>query len=382
MKARRNYFVLNKTGDWLRGWRDNIAICESSISVADTTRPGVFWSRLLDTREKETVWHRLTMDSTSLGPASVRFSFYTSETDTVFLEGETWKLEELLRSADLTDQQRWEACRPYLRRTAFDPCDVLLHDLTGRYLWFRVELLPQGGRSPVIGNLKLRFPKESWLEYLPEIYQAAPGTDPFLERFLGIFQSLYSDLTEEIREVSRYFDPEVVGGEYLEWLSDWLAIEDGYLWPEDKLRTLIRRGVDLYRIRGTRQYVVEMVKLYTGQEPWVVEHDQMDPFRTDVKRANLLTQLYGESPYMVTMILDGSALESPEAHKALLRIIENAKPAWIEINLVVLTPYLFLDQYSYLGINSTLDRYRPLDLNGSAALPFTQLGDGTNSISL
>ena len=35
---------------------------------------------------------------------------------------------------------------------------------------------------------------------------------------------------------------------------------------------------------------------------------------------------------------------------------------------------LFLDQYSYLGINSRLDRYRPLDLNGSSALPFTRLG--------
>ena len=88
----------------------------------------------------------------------------------------------------------------------------------------------------------------------------------------------------------------------------------------------------------------------------------------------LLRELYGGSPYMVTMILEGDALESNDAYKALLRIIDNAKPAWVEANLVVLTPYLFLDKYSYLGINSTLDRYRPLNLDGSSALPFTRLG--------
>ena len=37
---------------------------------------------------------------------------------------------------------------------------------------------------------------------------------------------------------------------------------------------------------------------------------------------------------MVNMILDGSALESSDAYKALLRIIDNAKPAWVEVNLV------------------------------------------------
>ena len=151
-------------------------------------------------------------------------------------------------------------------------------------------------------------------------------------------------------------------------------MEDGYLWPQEKLRILVRRGMELYRIRGSRRYVVEMVKLYTGHEPWVVEYSQVEPFLTDVGRAALLRELYGANPYMVTLVLDGGALESTDAYKALLRIIHNAKPAWVEVNLVVLTPYLFLDKYSYLGINSTLDRYRPLNLNGDSALPFTRLG--------
>ena len=374
MRQRQKYFVFNKPADYRRGWGDNIQCLGGAIRLEDPGRPGVFWSRLLDSREKETVWHRLTMDSGSLGDASIRVSLYCGESRTVSLRGETWDLDQLLRDPALTDGDRLEASGLCLVKTVLAPRDILLHDLTGRYLWFRVELLPQGGQSPSVGNLKLRFPKETWLSYLPEVYQADPAGCSFTERFLGIFQSLYTDLDEDIRQVARYFDPDVVGGEYLEWLAGWLDVEDGYLWPEEKLRTLVRRGMELYRIRGSRRYVVEMVKLYTGQEPWVVEYSQVEPFLTDTGRAALLRELYGQSPYMVTMILDGSALESTDAYKALLRIIDNAKPAWVEVNLVVLTPYLFLDKYSYLGINSTLDRYRPLNLDGSSALPFTRLG--------
>lgn len=375
MHQRGSYFVFNKPADYRRGWGENIRCLGSSIQAEDPARPGIFWSRLLDSREKETVWHRLTMACTGPGEASVRFSFYCAEARRVFFRGRERDLDELLRDPALTDGDRLELSRPWLAMTAQTPRDVLLHQLTGRYLWFRAELLPQGGQSPRIGDLRLRFPRQTWLEYLPEVYQTDPAGSSFTQRFLGIFQSLYDDLDEDIRQAARRFDPEVAGGEYLEWLASWLDVEDGYLWPEEKLRTLVRRGMELYRIRGTRRYVAEMVELYTGREPWVVEYSQVEPFLTDTGRAALLGELYGANPYMVTVILPGSALESSDAYKALLRIIDNARPAWVEVNLVVLTPYLFLDKYSYLGINSTLDRYRPLNLDGSSALPFTRLGE-------
>ncbi|MEG1683324.1 MAG: phage tail protein [Oscillospiraceae bacterium] len=374
MKRSRSYFIFNKETDYRRGWLDNIACEDTGIRAENPDRAGVLWSRLLDSREKETPWHRLTMDSTSLGEASVRFAFYCAESRTALWQGQSRDLGELLRDPALTDRDREELSAPYLVKTALNPKDILLHELTGRYVWFRAELRPQGGQSPAIGNLKLRFPKETWLQYLPEVYQDDPAGKSFTERFLGIFQSLYSDLDEEIREVARNFDPDVVGGAYLEWLASWLDVEDGYLWPEEKLRLLVRHGMELYRIRGTRRYVTEMVKLYTGQTPWVVEHSGVEPYLSDVGKTALLRELYGDSPYMVTLILDGSALADNEAHRALLRIVDNAKPAWIEVNLVVLKPYIFLDKYTYLGINSTLDRYRPLHLDGYSALPFTRLG--------
>ena len=374
MKPSQKYFVFNKEADYRRGWGENLRVAGGGIRASDPDRPGIFWSRLLDCREKETVWHRMTMDSRSLGDASVRFAFYCSESRNVSWGGETRDLDELLRSEALSDADRQRLSAPFLGKTALNPRDVLLHELCGRYVWFRAELLGRGGESPEIGNLRLRFPRETWLTYLPEVYQADPAGKDFTERFLSVFQSLYDDLDEEIRTVSRCLDPDAVGREYLEWLAGWLDVEDVYLWSEEQLRTLVRRGMELYRIRGTRRYVCEMVRLYTGQEPWVVEHGEIEPFLADAGQASTLRELYGESPYMVTLVLDGSALQNSDAHRALLHIIDSAKPAWIEVNLVVLKPYIFLDKYSYLGMNSALNRYRPLNLDGYSALPFTGLG--------
>lgn len=381
MKPSQSYFVFNKESDYRRGWGENLRLTGSGIRAERTDRPCVFWSRLLDCREKETVWHRMTMDSRSLGDASVRFTFYCAESRSSSWQGKSRDLDELLRAPELSDEDRRQLSAPFLARIALNPRDILLHELRGRYVWFRAELLPGGGESPEIGNLRLRFPRESWLAYLPEVYQADPAGKDFTERFLGIFQSLYDDLDEEIRAVARCFDPDAVGREYLEWLAGWLDVEDAYLWTEEQLRTLVRRGMELYRIRGTRRYVCEMVKLYTGQEPWVVEHSEIEPYLTDAAQAATLRELYGESPYMVTLVLDASALASNDAHRALLHIIDSAKPAWIEVNLVVLKPYIFLDKYSYLGMNSALNRYRPLNLDGYSALPFTELGGDSKKTS-
>ena len=47
----------------------------------------------------------------------------------------------------------------------------------------------------------------------------------------------------------------------------------------------------------------------------------------------------------------------------------------MEVNLVVLKPYIFLSRYSYLGINSVLGQYRQAALDGFSTLPFTELSE-------
>ncbi len=368
MKRPQQYFVFNKSMDYRRGWMDNIQCTGSHIQVEHADRQGIFWSRLLDSGEGETVWQSLSMDISSRSEISVSIAIYSSEEASVMVDGHMEPLADVLKNAP--HEEKLEISQPYLVKTAFRPRDILLHQVKGRYVWFCLTLMAQGSECPQVGNLTLRLPKESWVTYLPEIYEESD----FTTAFLAIYQSLYDDLTADIRQVARYFDPHVVGGEYLEWLSTWLGIEDGYLWPEDKLRRLIGEGVALYGSRGTKDYVVRMVELFTGHRPYVVEQADVEPFLGDVQKSALLGQLYGHSPHTVTLVLAEDALESMDSYKALLRIVERATPAWLEVNVVVLKPYIFLNQYTYLGINTRLEPYRPLHLDGYSALPFTQLG--------
>ena len=67
MKPSQSYFVFNKESDYRRGWGENLRLTGSGIRAERTDRPCVFWSRLLDCREKETVWHRMYTAPNTMG---------------------------------------------------------------------------------------------------------------------------------------------------------------------------------------------------------------------------------------------------------------------------------------------------------------------------
>jgi phage tail-like protein len=372
-----SYFVFNKEQDFLRGYAYNLRYDTGGVRIAQEPMAlgGAYYSWLLDSREKETSWHRIVADSESLGDASIRFTFYASEERLLRIGDETYDLEEFIRDPALSRQDKEDAFLPYKVKTLLNPTDALLHEAVGRYLWFCVELYGQGAESPVISGIKVYLPVMSWMGYLPEVYQADAGSKSFVERYLYIFQSLYEDMEREINRLAGRFDPDVVDGGFLLWLAQWIDIDDAYIWSEDQLRRLIRDGMRLYKSRGTRQALSEMVELYLGEKPCIVENFQLEGYEGDAKRSGLVAELYGADSYYFTVVVSERAVPSTKEHKTLLRVIESAKPAHVEANVVVLKPYIFLDKYSYLGINSVLGQYRPANLDGFSAVPFSGVID-------
>ena len=373
MRASKKYFLLNKDGDFARGFSQNLRWGEEGLALADPEGArGAYFSPVLDSRDKETVWHRAQVKSRSLGDASLLFLFYASESDR-FTDsaGREWEIGAYLAREDIPLWEKEQAMAPYLVRRAQDPKDLLLHDVTGRYLWFQIQFFGQQGRSPTVAGVKLSFPKESWLAYLPEIYQEDGG---FLDRYLSIFQALYQDLDEEIRGVAGRLELDTAGREFLDWLSGWLGFEDGYLWEEEKLRALLRRAMEFYAGKGTVASLKKLVELSTGTEPLVVEQHQLEPFRQDVAQMERLKRLYGEDPGVVTVCLPASAVPSNRVYQRVVKQMEQVRPAQVELSLVLLKPYLFLDSYSYLGVNSILGRYEPLHLDGHSTVPLSTVG--------
>lgn len=371
MRGKKKYFIFNKETDFTRGYSENLVYTQQGLQIDKTGESqGTFFSWVLDSREKGTQWHRVQVESNDVFEKSIQILIYASETKFLLWKETRREIKEWIQDKELSIEEKEDILKTCLIKQVFHPYDFLLYEVKGRYLWIEIKLLSQDERIPSLKKIKIFFPKESLVQYLPEIYQKQ---NDFLERYLGIFQSMGEDLNECIRNVAEKFEPQRTSMDFLQWIASWLGIEDIYIWSEEQLRYLITHAMTLYQWRGTRRSIMEIVKLYTKEEPYIVEQHALDRFKHNPKRKELFQMLYGESPYIFTVIVSGNTVLDTHDYKVLLRNIEKMKPAHMEVNLVVLKPYIFLDSYCYLGINSVLGQYGNTVLDGVTTMPFAAI---------
>lgn len=366
------YFLFNKADDYERGYLQNMVVGRRGIRAREHCREkSVFFSRLLDSRETEMCWHRLRLRGEDGKKTALCLSVYAGNQRSFYYRDKETDIEEFIRREDIPLEEKKKNLSPWLQKETAGMDDILLHDVKGRYLWILVEMYWQYGMAG-IGDIQVFFPGVSWIEYLPEIYQKE-DKDSFLERYLGIFQTLYEDFDRELVSVPNNLDMELAKGKDLAWLAQWLGIREGHIWSEEQMRKLLFCGVDMYRRRGTRQGIMDFVELYTGERPFLVEYHQLLNFREDRMRFEKMCRLYGGDAYSFTVLVREEAADSVWRRKTLVKIIEDVKPAHMECSLVILKPYLFLDMHSYIGVNSVLGKYTGMALDGHSAIPFAVL---------
>ncbi len=242
------------------------------------------------------------------------------------------------------------------------------------------------GKKPL--HTEKKVSGAEWISYLPEIYDTYPLSlkgsreeqkdgDSFLRRYLGVFQQVYEEMTQRIDDMPHMLYPEHTGRDFLEWLAQWCGIENPEIWLDSQLRYLLLNQSRLSGIRGTRKYMEEMVRLYTGVVPYIVEYYQTAAYRTDIKKNRLLSRLYGSTPYEITVILKKQVIRSHQKMAVLHKIVEASAPAGIICRLIVLQPCIYLDKYSYIGVNSRLAGYGQIRLDDRGLFPYRSvMGEG------
>ncbi len=366
------YFLFNKVSDYQRGFGEHVAYSFRGISVrGGYGKKAVFWSRILDSAEEGNLWHRMTCSLPEPARALVKISFYTSDEISFGEEGRRRPLREILRSEKMSLAEKKGFCRPFLRKEEALGEDILLHSLTGRYLWFLLEIYPQTEETVEVGDFAVYFQAESWMNYLPELYRREMGNDSFLDRYLAVYQSLYDDISWQIREFVHCLDPRTADPEFLKWLASWMGVEETYMWTEKQLRYLLGHVTEFYEARGTRRGIELFVELYTGEPPFVIEWQDWKEFEGEYGR--LLKSLYADDPESFTILVREECVPTYKEHQALLRMIEQIKPVQMELHLIVLEPYIFAGGYSYLGVNSVLGQYERSTLDTNSRLEFTTL---------
>lgn len=195
------------------------------------------------------------------------------------------------------------------------------------------------------------------MRYLPEVYQGKDGE--FLERYLCVFQSIYDGLEEDIRQDAMCLDLQSAAPDLLMWLGEWLCAGNSHLWKPENLKQYLKPGAEVYRNLGTPGALVRMVELYTGFAPYLREAGP------------------GDNPHLFRLYINEEAVASPRQYQALLRVIREGKPADMEVQVIALKPYVFLDQDTYLGINSVLNQYGQAVLDSGSSIPYAVLGGHT-----
>jgi len=102
---------------------------------------------------------------------------------------------------------------------------------------------------------------------LPAIYRE----DAFLGRYLFAFEQVLTGIELKIADLAKLFDPAQAPADFLPWLSSWVAFTLRADLDDTRQRAFLARIVSLYRRRGTKQNLQELLTIFTRGTPTIVE---------------------------------------------------------------------------------------------------------------
>jgi phage tail-like protein len=192
----------------------------------------------------------------------------------------------------------------------------------------------------------------SYLDYLPAIFRQ----DAFLGRFLLAFEEILGGLEQRLDTINHYFDPETAPVEFLEWLSGWVALSLRADLKEPERRDFIVNAVLLYRLRGTKQGVEKLIKIYTGLLPTIDEFNTA--FQIGVHSTiGVDTLLDSGAPHFFQVTIRLATPDPGERKRmqeVVTAIIDMEKPAHACYELSIVTPVLQIGVHSTIGVDIVL----------------------------
>jgi phage tail-like protein len=365
---------------------------------------GQYFSQPLDSKTYQCQWHRAVLRAKVPAGCTVRVDTFTSESSKSI--DEVAGLPESRWATGITDANT-------------DSCDwdCLIFSPPGRYLWLRLTLAGEGVSTPCIENVKVYYPRNSSLQYLPSVYREDPVSADFLARYLSIFDTIRGHTSSQISSIARYLDPASTpanrrnqsGTDFLSWLAGWLGLSLQSNWPIEKRRKLVESAHHLFDRRGTVEGLKLQVELYAGVKPQVLELFKLRRFLTlnnatlgdcsKLSGTGLLNRLevglnstigkfalidYGDpsldmfnayaNQFLVVVPRWPGAGTSDEQN--LQQIIQMAQPAHTLGSFQWAEPRMRIGLQSYIGVDSIIGRYPVGVIEGQGQLGYdTVLGD-------
>jgi phage tail-like protein len=202
---------------------------------------GTFVTQALESNIETCSWHRVQVIGAVPAGTSIQISSQTSAIKT-------------------SGFSPFQAC---MNATGDNP-DCLVQSPPGQYLQLQFTLTSNGAATPQIHALKVYFPRESYLQYLPAVFQDDSQSRLFLDRFLSIFQTTFDDFDTFLDNLWQLFDPYMTPDQVFPWLAAWLALPLDPSLTLAKKRQLLKTAFQYYQIRGTPAGLQQVIQNYTG----------------------------------------------------------------------------------------------------------------------
>jgi len=181
-----------------------------------------------------------------------------------------------------------------------------------------------------VGQAAQRLPS-----YLPAIYR----DDPFLGRYLWAFEQVLLELEQRIGSMATLFDPAETRDDFLPWLSSWVAFTLRADLDSTQQRAFIARIIPLYRRRGTKQNLQDLLSIFTRGVPTITESGDAGPAHH----------------FTITMRLPRAAPEVQLRQSAIANaLIALEKPAHTFYDLDLQFPTMQIGVTSTVGIDTLL----------------------------
>jgi phage tail-like protein len=293
--------------------------------------------------------------------------------------------------------------------------ELLVQSHAARYLWLRIVLEGDGSATPALNAVRVHYPRDSYLSYLPAVYSADDDNRWFLERFLSIFQTDWDELQRTVATSAQFFDPAASpAGAALAYLADWLAVRLEGTWSTEQNRRLLEAAPANRPRRGTIAGLRAQVRVYlenltglsadelTGQpvivesfrerdhlmlstagvdrlgagpplwSPSAVGRLQLGSYAT-VGEAQLVSvgdpehDLFGSYAHRFSVFVPAAWVPDLAAERMIRRVLNREKPAHTQYELCLVEPRLRVGVQSTVGVDTIVGAYPASRLAGAGA---------------
>lgn len=248
-----------------------------------SVRPGAETGRIflppVDSLEKNTMWGRLHIRMRL--PEDGLCHIYTLAGNDQVMAGQR------LDSADVDPDRKAGLFHTYGRKAGTNSENVLLNDMSGRYLWICIEAMGSG--KAVFDEIFIENPGDEIMQMFPDVYQEPGG---FFQRYLSVLSTLYRDMQSKIDESASLLDGENADRELVRLYARWMGFGGVRLGlTEKEERMLLLNLYWLNRRKGTKAAVLRLCDIFMEAGPNVMDvakeelflafEQQPDPVRSE-----------------------------------------------------------------------------------------------------